>query len=127
MKGQYQPVAQTLQQIYNQPQMIAYIMYSDHPPDGKEKHPWGHTKGVVAYDESNGFWMIHSLPKFPRKDRYKWAENASLYGHGILCVSFKPLGKHREALSFAVKVVSSTSDQGARRIGSEMAGRLVKE
>lgn len=87
MEERSQPIAQTLQQIYDQPHMIAYYMYNDQPPDGTEKHSRGHTKGVVAYDDNTGFWMIHSLPKFPRKDTYQWVDNASPNGQSILCVS----------------------------------------
>ncbi|KAJ8039484.1 Plancitoxin-1 [Holothuria leucospilota] len=89
-----QPVAQTLQQIYTSPAgtvdiYVAHIMYNDQPPSGRRTSR-GHTKGVVSYDGKDGFWMVHSVPKFPGKSSpYQWPGNANTYGQSILCVSFK--------------------------------------
>lgn len=91
MNESSQPVAQTLQEIYNGPsENVAHIMYNDHPPDEEYQWSYGHTKGVVAYDRNNGFWMIHSVPRFPRRfGPYAWADNGRRYGQSVLCVSFK--------------------------------------
>ncbi|KAK7505118.1 hypothetical protein BaRGS_00003688 [Batillaria attramentaria] len=81
----------TLQQVYEaQPDSILYLMYNDEKPDGGESLSHGHTKGVVGFDSKSGFWLIHSAPMFPpkQKDGYEWADNASDYGQMFFCVSF---------------------------------------
>jgi len=48
----------------------------------------GHTKGVLAVDHSGGFYLLHSVPKFPdlRPETFTW--NASVvYAQTFLCVS----------------------------------------
>ncbi|KAJ8018597.1 Plancitoxin-1 [Holothuria leucospilota] len=90
LKDMSQPVAQTLQQIYNSSpgEVNCYLklFYSVNILTIQSQS----TSGVVAYDDNNGFWMIHSVPKFPRKfGPYAWADNANRNGQSILCVSFK--------------------------------------
>ncbi|KAJ8039056.1 Deoxyribonuclease-2 [Holothuria leucospilota] len=89
MEDLSQPIAQTLQQIYNSPSKIAHVMYNDQPPGGREQIDWGHTKGVVAYDAKDGFWLMHTVPWFPRNDTYEWPEKAKHYGQTAVCVSLK--------------------------------------
>ncbi|GFR81437.1 deoxyribonuclease-2-alpha [Elysia marginata] len=85
-----QQVAHTLQQIYKQKSnSLMYIMYNDEDPESKLKRGGGHTKGVVAFDETSGFWLIHSVPKFPPRQSkgYSWPHSALDYGQSFLCVS----------------------------------------
>jgi deoxyribonuclease-2 len=51
----------------------------------------GHTKGVLAADKNGGFWMVHSVPKYPdlTLDRYDWTASTT-YGQSFLCMSFDP-------------------------------------
>ena len=58
--------------------------------------------GTLAFDNHSGFWLIHSAPQFPpkQKDGYRWAYNACDFGQTFLCVSFAyksldVLGKHQ--------------------------------
>ncbi len=49
----------------------------------------GHTKGVIGADANGGFWMTHSMPKFPTLvgvDSYNWLTSTT-YGQSFLCVS----------------------------------------
>lgn len=48
---------------------------------------YGHTKGVVFFDKTDGFWLIHSIPNFPPKTAYKYPNSGTLYGQSILCIS----------------------------------------
>jgi len=55
----------------------------------------GHTKGVLGADAGGGFWLTHSMPKFPLlvgQTAFRWdAGGASLtYGQSFLCVSVAP-------------------------------------
>ena len=49
----------------------------------------GHTKGVIGADASGGFWLTHSLPKFPDLSlpAFSWGAASKLYGQSFLCVS----------------------------------------
>eukprot|EP00057_Strongylocentrotus_purpuratus_P002941 XP_003725561.2 PREDICTED: LOW QUALITY PROTEIN: plancitoxin-1 [Strongylocentrotus purpuratus] len=103
-----QAVGYTLQQIYKnyESQNVLYMMYNDafpngtkeddgHTkefPNGTKKHTYvGHTKGTVAFDNESGFWLVHSVPKFPNvaKNRYVWPSNARNFGQSMLCISMK--------------------------------------
>ena len=58
---------QTLSPLYSSKlsSQISYIDYSDQPPEGSGETVFGgaHAKGLVAADESHGFWLIHTVPK----------------------------------------------------------------
>ncbi|XP_071491458.1 plancitoxin-1-like [Diadema antillarum] len=95
LKDTNQAVARTLQQIYknHKSQDVVYVMYNDDFPIGNGKAPsnGGHAKGEVAFDQKSGFWLIHSVPKFPRKsgEGYEWPSNAGEHGQSMLCISMK--------------------------------------
>ena len=59
---------QTLSPLYSTKldPRISYIDYNDEPPEGSGATTSvnAHAKGVVAADESHGFWLIHSVPHF---------------------------------------------------------------
>lgn len=40
-------------------------MYNDEPPDSSPSSYRAHAKGVLALNSSAGFWLLHSVPKFP--------------------------------------------------------------
>ena len=44
---------------------------------------------MIAFDESTGFWLIHSMPKYPQKqaDGYRWCDNVDRYAQSFLCIS----------------------------------------
>ncbi|XP_054163410.1 deoxyribonuclease-2-like [Oppia nitens] len=83
---------QTLQPIYDKSidSHISYINYNDETPDAKTTSGGAHAKGVVGTDKTHGFWLIHSVPKFPSKESthtYEYPETGSLYGQTALCIS----------------------------------------
>ena len=77
------------------------LMYNDETPNGTSSESLAHAKGVVAFDGESGFWMTHSIPRFPPlpKDGYSYPSTGTRYGQTMLCVSldFKQadlVGKH---------------------------------
>jgi len=93
----------TLHQVYENKQGLAYILYNDEAPYPvknedeviKVTNGGAHAKGIWAADAKTGFWLIHSVPKFPdlRPPTFTW--NAStIYAQSFLCISFnKPEGE----------------------------------
>lgn len=94
-------VCKTLQQIYQKRSDMMYVMYNDQPnqlanfssgtTNLRYKPDYGHTKGVVAFDEQSGFWLIHSAPRFPthKTEGYKWPTTLNKYGQTFLCISLQ--------------------------------------
>nr|XP_022326001.1 deoxyribonuclease-2-alpha-like isoform X2 [Crassostrea virginica] len=83
-------VEHTLRQIYkNTTNEYMYAMYNDQPPTGHTSLNHGHTKGVFAYDKTEGFWLIMSIPHFPpeRASGFSYPHSGKVYGQSILCVS----------------------------------------
>lgn len=65
------------------------MMYNDEPPQGTADETRGHTKGVVVANDVNGFWLIHSVPKYPpsTEDAYDYPKSGTIYGQSFLCLS----------------------------------------
>lgn len=70
---------------------VASIMYNDQPPPGRDsKNSFGHSKGVIAADSKNGFWMIHSVPGYPlalSDKKYEYPTSGQVYGQSFLCIT----------------------------------------
>ena len=65
--------------------LMLIIIFGSYPP---APGGGGHTKGVLATDGSTGFWMIHSVPKFPDLTAASFDWSASkIYGQTFLCLS----------------------------------------
>jgi deoxyribonuclease II len=50
----------------------------------------GHTKGVVVFDKADGFWLVHSVPKFPphpATDPFGYPSTGEKFGQSFLCIS----------------------------------------
>src|SRR5690349_881753 len=59
------------------------MMYNDEPTNGPPEGNRGHTKGVVVANDINGFWLIHSVPKFPptlEDGHYDYPKTGTIYG-----------------------------------------------
>lgn len=84
----------TLAPLYSKSrQRLAHVLYNDEHPGGNTSFTGGHTKGVVAFDEREGFWLIHSVPKYPPEltdhATYDYPHTGHRYGQSFLCVSFR--------------------------------------
>ncbi|XP_055602864.1 plancitoxin-1-like [Uranotaenia lowii] len=66
------------------------VLYNDEPPTGKTDGYRGHTKGVVATDGITGFWLVHSVPKYPPAlgEAYQYPHTGRMYGQSFLCITF---------------------------------------
>lgn len=82
-------VASTLKQVYRGGAAVNYALWNDQPPGQGQASSRGHTKGVIGFDESSGFWLIHSVPLYPafsRNSNYPGCDN-QVYGQSFLCIS----------------------------------------
>uniref|UniRef100_A0A0K0DJP1 Deoxyribonuclease II n=1 Tax=Angiostrongylus cantonensis TaxID=6313 RepID=A0A0K0DJP1_ANGCA len=62
----------------------------------------GHSKGVVVFDEDTGFWLIHSVPNFPRSGSYSYPPTGLKFGQMFLCLTLpiRVLGDVGEQLRY---------------------------
>ena len=78
------------------------LMYNDELPNGTTSQSAAHAKGVVAFDRSAGFWMLHSVPRYPPDSgaTYSYPVTGFKYGQTLLCLtlpfsSANEIGNHR--------------------------------
>ncbi|XP_029939850.1 deoxyribonuclease-2-beta [Salarias fasciatus] len=85
----------TLDQLYNEKvyksNSSAYALYNDGPPVLKYIQGYGHTKGVLLFDQSQGFWLSHSIPHFPSfpEKGYLYPSSGKVNGQTALCVTYQ--------------------------------------
>jgi len=78
----------TLKQLYDNHPALAYAFYNDEKPTGETTSYYAHAKGVVAFDGSSGFWLIHSVPKWPPAAASGFGPPlSSTYGQSAFCVT----------------------------------------
>jgi len=56
----------TLESLYKSKEN-SYMFYNDQPPNQPFSLIYGHSKGVLAFEDKTqtGFWLVHSVPRFP--------------------------------------------------------------
>lgn len=68
---------------------VAYLIYNDERPGkASSSTKWGHTKGVLAFDDKSGYWLIHSVPKFPDVGQYQFPAASKEHGQMFICVTY---------------------------------------
>ncbi|CAL5223441.1 g5958 [Coccomyxa viridis] len=55
-------LANTMQHIYDP--AAGYALYNDERPNGTVSFHLAHAKGVLGFDASGGFWLLHSSPRY---------------------------------------------------------------
>ncbi|XP_041647898.1 deoxyribonuclease-2-beta isoform X2 [Cheilinus undulatus] len=88
-------LASTLNQLYMgkvyESNSSVYTLYNDAPPQMDYIQGYGHTKGALLFDHSQGFWLSHTVPHFPSfPDRgYTYPSSGEVYGQTALCVTYQ--------------------------------------
>eukprot|EP01119_Soliformovum_irregulare_P010290 TRINITY_DN2521_c0_g1_i1.p1 TRINITY_DN2521_c0_g1~~TRINITY_DN2521_c0_g1_i1.p1 ORF type:complete len:392 (-),score=62.14 TRINITY_DN2521_c0_g1_i1:220-1395(-) len=80
----------TLSQLFGPPDSFGYLMFNDQTPDGGDHESNAHQKGVIAFDQNEGFWLIHSTPNFPTpvaQGAFVYPGSAFVYGQSFLCMT----------------------------------------
>jgi deoxyribonuclease-2 len=85
----------TLSQLINNASLLR-VTWNDEPAVGAAfgaaSDTSGHAKGVIGADADGGFWLTHSMPKFPLLTgvaAFSWAAGgaSTTYGQNFLCIS----------------------------------------
>jgi deoxyribonuclease-2 len=84
-------LSRTMTQIYSASSSTSWYFYDDEHPDGSEYDSFGHTKGCMGLNSQSGFWLIHSVPRFPAIPEsgvsFSYPEEEAKYGQSFLCLS----------------------------------------
>ncbi|KJH46389.1 deoxyribonuclease II [Dictyocaulus viviparus] len=80
-------IGATLEEFYKYDQKVFVFAYNDHSPSGGVDSYRGHSKGVVVFDKQTGFWLIHSVPKFPKLGSYSYPVTGMKFGQMFLCLT----------------------------------------
>jgi len=81
----------TLNQIYTaNTGTTGWLMYDDETPNGNSYSSYGHTKGDVCFDTKQGFWLVHSVPRWPPvpPSPYEFPSDEKTYGQSMLCQTY---------------------------------------
>lgn len=66
----------------------ASMYYNDETPEGAKTSSRAHSKGVWMSDpDFSGFWLIHSVPRFPLPTGTGFPDDELIYGQSFLCIS----------------------------------------
>eukprot|EP00300_Choanocystis_sp_HF-7_P024482 c25949_g1_i1.p1 GENE.c25949_g1_i1~~c25949_g1_i1.p1 ORF type:complete len:409 (-),score=82.41 c25949_g1_i1:34-1260(-) len=90
LDGSSGAIVQTIKQIYDKlPSEHGYVLYNDETDDSKGNTGRAHAKGALLFDDKQGFWLIHSVPRFPRRRSagYEVMPSAT-YGQSFICATF---------------------------------------
>ncbi|CAI4221266.1 unnamed protein product [Auanema sp. JU1783] len=95
-------VGATVKQIYKREPTAFHLMYSDDGPNTKADSYRGHSKGVLLFDSSTGFWLVHSAPNFPPTASYAYPASGVKFAQTFMCVSINTndLGNIGDQLRF---------------------------
>jgi len=116
---------------------IAYGFYNDQPPDDSYSTYRGHSKGAWSFDSDQGFFLTHSVPKFPNylQNGFSYPSSGAYYGQSMMCVtlpsaSFNSLGTHflyTYPLSYNVSIPEELQDMVPNLIKSVVEENHVTE
>jgi deoxyribonuclease-2 len=69
-----------------------HAMYNDDPPGtSPASQVYAHAKGVLAANQTNGFWVVHSVPNWPYSLQTGYqpypTSAQGIYGQSFICLS----------------------------------------
>lgn len=71
-----------------------YMLISDQPPNNDDRNPsdsYAHKKGVLIYDQDNGIYIEHSVPRYPndpdKVNQYQFPTTGTTYGQAMVCTT----------------------------------------
>jgi deoxyribonuclease-2 len=65
-----------------------YLLYNDQDPlTDTTSSTVGHSKGVVSFDTGGGYWLVHSVPRYPDRRDPTFPHHERIYGQTFLCIS----------------------------------------
>lgn len=84
-------IAYTLEPLYDEETKkdFIWLLYNDETPNKTVSFTLGHTKGVIMASEEEGFWLVHSVPRFPNisSSKFIYPRSGTFYGQSFLCIS----------------------------------------
>jgi len=84
-------ISLTIQQSFDT--SVTAIYWNDEDPAGNSHNTFGHDKGIIAFDKTGGYWLIHSTPRFPDTTQGKYGgfpSYAVTYGQSFMCITLTP-------------------------------------
>ncbi|KPM03727.1 deoxyribonuclease-2-like protein [Sarcoptes scabiei] len=68
---------------------LTSMFYNDQPPSRRVGSNYAHAKGLMIADAEQGFWLIHSIPRFisTTEKGYSYKTNGRRYGQVAMCLS----------------------------------------
>ncbi|KAL7636866.1 UNVERIFIED_CONTAM: hypothetical protein RMT77_012624 [Armadillidium vulgare] len=102
----------------------AYFFYNDEFPNGSVSLSHGHTKGILVMSELGGFWIIHSVPKYPPQpsEQYSYPATGQRYGQTMLCISIPPLSQS-QAENIGEQLIQNDAHVYAWNIPTQLASK----
>ncbi|KAL3072658.1 hypothetical protein niasHS_017632 [Heterodera schachtii] len=67
-----------------------FALFNDeNPNNGKTDSNRAHMKGMLVFDDISGFWLVHSVPKFPASTGadYVYPQSGKRNGQSMLCIT----------------------------------------
>ncbi|OQR76197.1 deoxyribonuclease-2-like [Tropilaelaps mercedesae] len=100
------PFALTLADLFMglQPKNTLYAVYNDQPPEPYNGTAKGHTKGVIEFTKDGGYWLMHSVPRFPLNvltKRFEFPQSSVNNGQVFMCISLS--GDHLNKVVAALR------------------------
>jgi len=82
-------IIDSIKQLYKAiPSDNAWAVYNDEDDQSDEASTRAHAKGIIVFDKMQGFWLVHSVPRYPQR----YSEGYQLlpsykYAQSFLCLT----------------------------------------